>query len=779
MGTVWKAHDTRLKHDVALKIMPSILALNPEAMADLRREARVGLQLSHANILRTIDFVSEGSEAALVMEYVDGKSLGRLSKSREPRGFDYWQIANWISPILNALIYAHEEAKVVHRDLKPANVMIDRGGHIKIMDFGIAHSLREASDRSTAAAPNKGSGTLHYMSPQQLRGEPSRVTDDVYALGATLFELLSGTPPFYSGDVFQQVQHAERPNLLQRRAECGLSEHGCPVGLAEVIRRCLSLDAKQRPQSIKEIANDLYCSIIYPPIEERREWELWLEGQLSGTQVSYNPKGPNPEATSDQDKQFEDTFFGVTLVGFRSLAPPRSTSLSHQLPHVDYAPSAQLGREEPDTLAGEATLQRLPLYELPESRPTNDHAEEGNLSPTGGASNDASIPSTKEEAPQQAGGAPETKPGNRFAARRRSAGKAFESAFTKIHQGDLLAAVADYELAADNGHHGAISILEWLGDHHPDWPPSEVELVTAMEAVTQAHGQFLFDEGRNMERGLGLAQDLVKAISLYRQAAELNHPEALQRLGLLYLHGRGVPKDVVIAASLVSRAAELGFGAGHLQLGRLLEKGIGVQRDLQKARAHYEKALQRGEDAAADYLAALSSSKVPPPRSAFEKASDSGPAAPPGEGRRNVAKHVFVSYSRRDAGIVYDIVGLLRQQGINIWIDVADADGSGGIPAADSWPQEIVRQIRGSCMVVCMVTSNSVQSENVQREIEIGTRYRLKLVPAFLERLELNDLPDALQYYLGNIQHLPLYKHPLDTQAQRLGKAIQMIIETG
>ncbi len=253
MGVVWLAQDSELDREVALKFLPEIVALDPEALGDLKRETRRNLALTHENIVRINDFVSDGRTAAISMEYVDGATLSALKLEKSGRVLTLDEIRPWLGQLCDALGYAHGRAKVVHRDLKPANLMLTKTGDLKITDFGIARGISDSVSRVSAQAAGS-SGTPVYMSPQQMMGEKPAVTDDIYALGATLYELLTGKPPFYSGNVFMQVQNKMPPSLAERRKELEITSETVPAHWERTIAACLAKEAKDRPQNMGEVA---------------------------------------------------------------------------------------------------------------------------------------------------------------------------------------------------------------------------------------------------------------------------------------------------------------------------------------------------------------------------------------------------------------------------------------------------------------------------------------------------------------------------------------------
>ena len=258
MGVVWLADDLKLERPVALKFLPSLLGLDIAAVKELKTETRRGLELSHPNIVRIYDFVDDEELAAISMEFVDGKTLSELRMSTEHGVFSVPQVVQWLPGVVAALDYAHFHRKLVHRDLKPANIMATTKDNVaKVADFGIARSLSDTLSRLSAA--NMGtSGTLPYMSPQQAMGERPMPTDDVYSLGATIYELLSGKPPFYRGDISTQITSKIPSSMLERREELEIrASDSIPKEWENAIAMCLRKDASERPQSAGALAEML------------------------------------------------------------------------------------------------------------------------------------------------------------------------------------------------------------------------------------------------------------------------------------------------------------------------------------------------------------------------------------------------------------------------------------------------------------------------------------------------------------------------------------------
>lgn len=255
MGVVWLAEDQQYHRQVAVKFMPDIVAADATAVQDLRRETRNGLRLTHKNIVRMYDLVEENDSAAIIMEFVKGSNLADMRLKQQEQVFEAASLEKYVHQLLDALEHAHSEVGLIHRDLKPANLMVNDNDDLKVADFGIARNLKDTVSRVSVKASS--SGTLVYMSPQQLLGEMPCPADDIYALGATLYELLTGKPPFYSGDIATQVDSKVPPRIAERRAEFGVNGDPIPENWEIVIAACLEKSPKNRPVDMEAIRQGL------------------------------------------------------------------------------------------------------------------------------------------------------------------------------------------------------------------------------------------------------------------------------------------------------------------------------------------------------------------------------------------------------------------------------------------------------------------------------------------------------------------------------------------
>ena len=255
MGRVLLAFDTKLRIYVAVKLVPEQLMADAESAEDLRREVLRGIALTHPAIVRTHTFEQDANGAGIVMEYIDGLTFTEWKEQQPNRCFDPEQLFPWLGLLCEVLDYAHREARIVHRDLKPRNLMISQDGKLKVADFGIAATLTDTHSRVTGQGGT--SGTPAYMSPQQARGKRPSPLDDIYALGATLYDLIAGKPPFFRGThevVLMQVVSETPISMTERREELGIEGMTpIPEVWERTIAACLAKEPEERPQSGEEV----------------------------------------------------------------------------------------------------------------------------------------------------------------------------------------------------------------------------------------------------------------------------------------------------------------------------------------------------------------------------------------------------------------------------------------------------------------------------------------------------------------------------------------------
>ncbi len=254
MGEVYRAHDERLDRDVAIKVLPEALAADPDRLRRFEREAKAVAALSHPNILEIHDFASDGEITYAVTELLEGESLRPVIASGNltlQKALEYGR------QIATGLAAAHDGG-ITHRDLKPANLFLTKGGHIKILDFGLAKLARpETSPAELSISPTQTleteagivMGTPGYMAPEQLHGKPADHRSDVFSLGVVLYEMVAGAHPF-PGATTAEVQAAilkeEAPSLSRANPKV-------PPLLEHLVSRCLEKWPEDRFQSARDL----------------------------------------------------------------------------------------------------------------------------------------------------------------------------------------------------------------------------------------------------------------------------------------------------------------------------------------------------------------------------------------------------------------------------------------------------------------------------------------------------------------------------------------------
>jgi len=254
MGEVYRATDTKLGRDVAVKVLPAEMAHDAGRLGRFRREAKALAQLDHPNIVTIYSVEESGGVHFLTMQLVDGQTLDCLIPQG---GFPIERLLDIGSALASALAAAHEKG-IVHRDLKPANVMVTSEGRVKVLDFGLAKDVAgDAENEATLTAMGHTQagmvmGTPAYMSPEQVSGGTLDHRTDIFSFGVLLYEMAVGKRPFEGGssaELFSSILRDTPLPVTELRAEL-------PADLARVIRRCLEKDPRQRMQTARDVGNE-------------------------------------------------------------------------------------------------------------------------------------------------------------------------------------------------------------------------------------------------------------------------------------------------------------------------------------------------------------------------------------------------------------------------------------------------------------------------------------------------------------------------------------------
>ena len=253
MGEVYRARDSRLGRDVAIKILPRDRVADPERKKRFLQEARAASALNHPNIVALYDIANDAGVDYLVMEYVPGKTLNQIIA---PKGLPLAEALNYAQQIATGLAAAHA-AGIVHRDVKPGNVIVTADSQVKILDFGLAKLVERAPDAEDetqtleSALTDAGTlmGTVAYMSPEQAEAKPLDHRSDIFSLGVVLHEMVAGRQPFRGKshvEMLHAIIHDSAPPLAQQ-----------PLELNEILEKALAKEPKDRYQHAGDLGLDL------------------------------------------------------------------------------------------------------------------------------------------------------------------------------------------------------------------------------------------------------------------------------------------------------------------------------------------------------------------------------------------------------------------------------------------------------------------------------------------------------------------------------------------
>jgi|GEM_PF-2701758 len=634
MGVVWLARDDKLDEMVALKFLPDAVRASAASVEELKRETRKSRQLTHPNIVRIHDFAEDADNAAISMEFIDGQSLAERRARLPESAFQPGQICGWILQVCAALEYAHEEARIVHRDLKPANIMVNSSGRAKITDFGISRSISDSFAAVSAYQARPGSGSPPYMSPQQASGDPATELDDIYGLGATIYDLLTGKPPFYTGDIFKQVETRTAPRIAERRRELGVALGPVPAEWESLVAACLSKDPLKRPASAREVARLVQNLPIEEPVVVDSPTIPLAPAQpppITPPPITPPPATP-PPITPSPINPAPVTPPPITpppvtpppatpSAGFAGVPTPpptaRPATVGRQTQTAgatDYGPSTRRGGSRllglavgifviAGVLAVAGGLLLLGLWV--------------GLEPGGGAHGPPPEPTPDDPVP-----APVVSPGSnikydtgirfkpvgfepgRWVAARMADGTypVFDAKTQSVDadaEFDLPAGALPGSVHWQNGREmlyagGPLADRQWA---------SVAGLIKEAARGGSPGAQFMY--GKILTMGWGSDRDPVAAARWYSLAAEKGHPPAQNNLGLAYQHGEGVAQDDERAFELLKRAASSGLAIAQSNLAFCYLNGTGTPRDTRLAAENFLKAAKQGYPPARAMMGAL------------------------------------------------------------------------------------------------------------------------------------------------------------------------------
>jgi eukaryotic-like serine/threonine-protein kinase len=293
MGEVYRAHDAVLDREVAVKILHPHLAGDRGFVERFRREARAAAILNHPSIVGVYDWGTTDGTYFMVMEFVRGLNLRSLLT--EYGRLEPAQAVEVALPVLSALDHAHGHG-IVHRDVKPENILIARDGMVKVADFGLARAYAESS---VSQAEGTVTGTVQYLAPEQIHGEPADPRTDLYAFGVVLFELLTGHPPF-TGETSMAIAYQHLSSAVPAPS---VLEPSVPATLDRVVLRATSKDREERPASARAMRDEVaLAGMGLPPAQRVAE----LAGQIPATELIAPDRAPTvtiPRAASPRSRR--------------------------------------------------------------------------------------------------------------------------------------------------------------------------------------------------------------------------------------------------------------------------------------------------------------------------------------------------------------------------------------------------------------------------------------------------------------------------------------------
>lgn len=290
MAEVYLGRHEKLRRDVAIKVMHTTLASDPQFTARFEREARLAASLRHRGIVQVFDFDNQGDRLFLVMEYINGGTLRQRLQTLKAAGqfIPLADVSRVLKQVASALDYAHTQG-MLHRDLKPANILLDQAGDAYITDFGIARLLESEEITRTGSIL----GTPDYMSPEQCEGKPLSFASDIYSLGVILFAMLTGQPPFEADSPLATLQrqiHDPVPPLAVFRKDL-------PPGMDAMMQKALAKEPANRFSTAGKLASE-FDRLAVP----------------AGTPTSPQKRVTNPVPVKKSNKVSYGWILAVTLL---------------------------------------------------------------------------------------------------------------------------------------------------------------------------------------------------------------------------------------------------------------------------------------------------------------------------------------------------------------------------------------------------------------------------------------------------------------------------------
>jgi serine/threonine protein kinase len=412
LGAAWMVLHKSIGREMAARFVPEAWTRNQSAMSALQGQVRKLLEITHPNIVSVQDFVTDGNMAAIITKYVEAEPLHEVKARAVDRSFTVNDVQPWLAQLCEALDFAWRQHQAIHGDISPLNLLITRQGDLRVGDLGLARSLFDVRDSEGQPLMT---GTLAYISPERSSGAPVTPADDVYAFGATVYDLLTSRPPFFRGNVLFQLQSVVPPSMTERRMEFSILGDQIPSEWEEVIAACLAKKPGDRPRSIREVGERLGLllpstgeaplpTVLPRPEAQRTEFRMPIRSLAREAVVTYPTEiktismEPNTlvgdvraamaaEAQESVPTQVmypkeEEEAEGLTMVGARISpspeAPAADDGADTVVPPDPPPPSAAPAAAAPElSTPGSDSTQPHP----PETSPTRRAEEEEDIEP--------------------------------------------------------------------------------------------------------------------------------------------------------------------------------------------------------------------------------------------------------------------------------------------------------------------------------------------------------------------------------------------------------------
>ena len=358
LGSAWLVVHEGIGRELSMRFVPEAWLHDDQVIARLREAAVHVLEITHPALVGILDFARDSQAAAIVSKYVEGESALDAKAQRPQRCFEVDMLRPWLHQVCEALDFAWRMHKAIHGDLNPANLLLTPLSDMKISDFGLARNLFDLS--------GPGGGPLiamspSYLSPERLRGEPVTVADDVYGLGATIYDLLTSKPPFFRSE----TDGKPAPTMADRRVELGIGGELIPTEWEEVIAACLAPQPGDRPATVREVGERLRVLKPLPagaevpvPTVLPRPHETVADYRPPSTRPGPAPVYPSSEMTADMEPPtMQGQAAQKNAVPSLFVPPPPPAPASEEsLPPQEVAPATI-----DESLDFEETMMEMPL----------------------------------------------------------------------------------------------------------------------------------------------------------------------------------------------------------------------------------------------------------------------------------------------------------------------------------------------------------------------------------------------------------------------------------